>query len=161
MGKKAKSKEITFSELQEYDLSTAEELHALFPHWKRTSILKKLSVCRCRGNREMRFVARTNGKIIAHLKITFGKGLHKHRAEMTSLVVLPAQRHKHIALNLTKFVLKNLPEKITLVTLAVDKKNATAIHIYKKLGFKKYGYLKKASVVNGKYVDNYLMEKNV
>ena len=36
-----------------------------------------------------------------------------------------------------------------------------AIELYKKLGFVKYGVLKKASIVGGKYVDNILMEKGL
>jgi len=54
-----------------------------------------------------------------------------------------------------------LPKGISLVLLSGDTKNKVAYSLYKKLGFKKYGVLNKASLVNGKFVDNYLMKKEL
>lgn len=150
---------IEFKELVDTNLSTIEELHALFPHWKKSSVQKKIKITSRR--RDKRFVAQKNGKIIAHVKIVFGKGLHNHRVEVTSLIVEPKDRRQKIGTELMKYVLKQLPSDRDLVLLAVDTKNKPAIDLYKKLGFEEYGHLKGASKVNGKYIDNYLMKKNL
>ena len=60
-----------------------------------------------------------------------------------------------------EYAINDLPTEVNLVLLAVDNKNKKAISIYKKLGFKKYGVLKRASKIQGKYVDNLLMEKQI
>ena len=152
-------KGIEFKELDDTNLNTIEELHALFPHWKKSSVQKKIKMTNKR--RDKRFVALKNGKIIAHVKVVFGKGLHNHRAEVTSLVVEPRNRRQKIGTELMRYVLKQLPADRSLVLLAVDTKNKPAIELYKKLGFEEYGHLKKASRLNGKYVDNYLMKKEL
>jgi len=150
---------IEFKELADTNLNTIEELHALFPHWKKSSVQKKIKMTNRR--RDKRFVALRNGKIIAHVKVVFGKGLHNHRVEVTSLIVEPKDRRHKIGTGLMKYVLKQLPSDRGLVLLAVDTKNKPAIELYKKLGFEEYGHLKKASCLDGKYVDNYLMKKEL
>jgi len=150
---------IEFKELDNTTLSTIEQLHALFPHWKKSSVQKKIKLTNKR--RDKRFVAVKNGKIIAHVKIVFGKGLHNHRVEVTSLIVEPRDRRCKIGTELMRYVLKQLPSDRSLVLLAVDTKNKPAIDLYKKLGFEEYGSLKKASKLNGKYVDNYFMRKEL
>ncbi|MGI6589729.1 MAG: GNAT family N-acetyltransferase [Candidatus Iainarchaeum sp.] len=148
-----------FKKLVDSNLSTINELSNLFPNWKKSSVQKKIRDT-LEGKNE-RFIVLSEGKIIGHLKVTFGKGLHKHRADLSSLVVHPSFRKKGVGSKLVKFVLDNLPQKIFLVLLAVDKNNTPAISLHKKLGFKKYGVLSKASFVDGKYVDNYLMKKEL
>ncbi|MFA6064318.1 MAG: GNAT family N-acetyltransferase [archaeon] len=150
---------IIFGELSELNLNTISEVHALFPHWKKSSVQKKLSAT-IKGI-DKRFVALENGRIVAHVKVVFGKGLHKHRAEISSLVVESSHRRHRIGIGLMEFTLKNLPGSKTLVLLAVDSKNKPAILLYKKLGFSKYGLLKKAALINEKYVDNCLMKKEL
>ncbi|MEK6958535.1 MAG: GNAT family N-acetyltransferase [archaeon] len=152
-------KELDFSNLNESSLNTVNELHALFPHWKRISVLKKIK--KTLKGEDLRFVAKADGKIIAHMKVMIGKGIHKHRAEMTSLIVHPGHRKKGLGLGLVKFTLKNVPDKINLVILSVDRKNKAAISLYKKAGFTSYGMLKGASFVKGKFTDNYLMQKRI
>ncbi len=151
--------ELVIEELCCHDMVSIDQLSALFPTWKRKSILKKLKDTE-RG-KDKRIVAKIDGKMIGHLKIVFGKGLHKHRTTLTSLMVLPEHRKKGIATAITKFALKNLPEKTKLVLLEVDEKSEPAINLYKKLGFKEYGYLKKASILHGKIINNLLLEKSV
>lgn len=150
--------EVVIEELCCHDMMTIDQLHELFPAWQRKSILKKLKDTE-RG-KDKRIIAKTNGKIIGHLKIVFGKGIHKHRATMTSLIILPEYRRQKIASKITKFSLNNIPEKTKIVLLEVDEKNTPAIELYKKLGFKEYGYLKKASIVQGKLINNILMQKS-
>ncbi|MFA5931601.1 MAG: GNAT family N-acetyltransferase [archaeon] len=151
--------ETDFKELKEIDLNTVSQVHALFPHWKRASVQRKLDSTQ--KNKDQRFIALVKGKIVAHVKVVYGQGLHKHRAEITSLVVDKKMRKHHIGSGLMKFVLANISSKTFLVLLAVETTNKPAIKLYKKLGFEKYGLLKKASLVNGKFVDNILMKKEL
>lgn len=151
--------EMDFKELKEIDLNTVSEVHALFPHWKRSSVQRKLDSTQ--KKKDQRFVALNKGKIVAHVKVVYGQGLHKHRAEITSLVVDEKLRKHHIGSGLMKFVLANLFSQTSLVLLAVETKNKPAIKLYKKLGFEKYGLLKRASFVNGQFVDNILMKKDL
>jgi ribosomal protein S18 acetylase RimI-like enzyme len=150
---------IECKKLVDSDLTTLDALKKLFPHWKRNSVQRKIK--ETLSGKDVRFVALNEGQIIGHLKVTFGKGLHKHRVDFSSLVIAPAMRHHGVGTNLVEYALKNLPKEISLVLLAVDVKNKNAINLYKKLGFKKYGLLQRASFLNGKYVDNYLMKKDV
>lgn len=145
--------------LIESDLTTLGALAKLFPNWKRTSLQKKIK--ETISGKDYRFVALNEGNIIGHLKVSFGKGLHKHRAEMASLVVDVSYRHHGVGTSLVEYSLKNLPKNISLVLLAVDVKNKNAVNLYKKLGFERYGLLKKASFLNNKYVDNCLMKKSL
>jgi ribosomal protein S18 acetylase RimI-like enzyme len=151
--------EVEYKQLTQSSLSVIDELCALFPHWKRASVQKKISNIETNG--DLRFVALKDGKIIGHIRIIPGHGLHKHRVEITSLVVAPENRHHGVAQGLMLFALSTLPKTKSLVILAASKKNKPAIALYKKLGFVKYGALNKASTVNGKYVDNILMKKDL
>ncbi len=150
---------IECKKLIDSDLTTIDQLGKLFPHWKRTSLMKKIK--ETLNGKDLRFVAMHEGKIIGHLKVCFGKGLHKHRVEFSSLIVDSTYRCAGVGTNLVEFALKNLPKNISLVLLAVDTKNKVAFNLYKKLGFKKYGLLNKASVVKEKFVDNYLLKKDL
>lgn len=150
---------IEFRELLDTNLNTISEIHALFSHWRKSSVQKKLNAT-LKGL-DKRFVALENGRIVAHVKLIYGKGIHKHRVEVTSLVVEASHRRHHIGMGLMEYILRNMPDTKKLVLLAVDSKNKPAILLYKKLGFQKYGLLKKASLVNGKLVDNCLMKKDL
>jgi ribosomal protein S18 acetylase RimI-like enzyme len=151
--------DLEFVELNDSSLNLINEVHALFPHWKRASVQKKLAATRRKKDR--RFVAISNGKVIAHVRVIMGKSIHKHRAQILSLVVSNSMRRKGIGTKLMKFVIKELSGKKSLLILEVDKNNLPAIKLYKKLGFKKYGLLEKASIVSGKSVDNVLMRKEI
>jgi ribosomal protein S18 acetylase RimI-like enzyme len=153
------AEKIEYLELKEVNLNTTAEIQALFPKWKKSSVQKKLNATL--AGIDKRFVALENGRIVGHVKIVFGKGLHKHRVEVTSLVVEQMHRRKHIGIGLMKFALSCLPKGKSLVLLSVDSKNKAAILLYKKLGFTKYGLLKKAAIINGNFVDNYLMKKDL
>jgi len=150
---------VEFRQLTETNLVVIDEISALFSHWKRASVQKKIE--NTLAKKDLRFVAMLDGKIIGHVRILFGKGLHRHRVEFTSLVVLPKHRHHGVAFGLMLFALSALPKNKSLAILAASTKNKPAIALYKKLGFAKYGVLKNASVVNGKFVDNILMEKTL
>jgi len=148
---------IGYEQITESSLKNIDELHKLFPHWHRGSVIKKLKNT-CEGS-NLRFVARKNGKIIAHVKLILGTGIHKHVVTITSLIVDPLDRRNGIGVGLMSYAMSKLPSRILVATLAVDSKNRAAINLYKKIGFERYGLLKKASKIKGKFVDNYLMEK--
>ncbi|MBT7241255.1 MAG: GNAT family N-acetyltransferase, partial [Candidatus Diapherotrites archaeon] len=150
---------INYEQLTQTRLSIIDQLSKLFPQWKRSSVIKKVK--ESIEGKDIRFVATINGEIIAHVKYGKGKGIHKHIVDVTSLVVSKNHRRKGIANELMKYSIKKLPKEIKIITLAVDNKNKPAIKLYKKLKFKKYGLLKKASLIKGKYVDNYMMELHI
>ena len=150
---------LEFKRLSESNLNVISELHALFPHWKVLSVQKKISATL--NGKDVRFVALLDGKIIAHIRFIYPKGLHKHRVELTSLVVHPKHRHEGVARGLMSFAISCLSKGKWLLTLEVSTKNKPAISLYKKLGFTKYGLLRKASIVSGKSVDNILMKKEL
>lgn len=147
------------SQLADSSLGVIDELCALFPKWKRFSVEKKINAT-LRGS-DKRFVARLDGKIVAHVRIVFGKGIHSHRVEVLSLIVLPKFRRKGIGTKLVLFALGSLPKSVGLAILSVDSKNKPAVSVYKKLGFSKYGLLKGAAVIDGAAVDNLLMQKKL
>ena len=150
---------IEYELLDDTSLSVIEQLHKLFPQWRRASVIKKLKDTH--DKKDYRFVARLGGEIIAHVKYEKGKGIHKHTMHITSLIVSKGHRRKGIAQKLMEHSIKALPKETKILTLAVDLKNKPAINLYKKIGFKKYGLLKKASQIKGKFVDNYMMEKHL
>ncbi len=154
-----KENNISYEALNESSLKNIDEIHKLFPHWKRNSVIKKLK--KIDDGKDLRFVARKNGKIIAHVKIKLKKGIHEHIADVTSLIVDSSERRQGIGMGLMKHSISKIPKKITLITLAVDSKNKPAILLYKKIGFEKYGLLKSGSKINGKLIDNYLMAKEI
>jgi ribosomal protein S18 acetylase RimI-like enzyme len=160
IGKEEKNYQILdFGELKENSLKEINDMHKLFPHWRRDKLIKKLA--RTVQGDDLRFVARKNGEIVAHIKFKLGKSIHEHIAESTSLIVEPTFRRQGIGIGLMEYSISKLPKKIKLVTLAVDNKNKKAIKLYKKIGFEKYGLLKKGSKINNKFVDNYLMVKEI
>lgn len=150
---------IDFSQLTESSLKNIDEIQKLFPKWKRERIIKKLKDTH--QGRDYRFVATKDLEIVAHVKIRLGKSIHEHVAEITSLIVDPSNRRRGIGRNLMKYAINKIPSKIKILTLVVDSKNKKAIALYKKLGFEKYGLLKKGSKIENKFVDNYLMKKEL
>ncbi len=150
---------LEFIELKDSSLNLINEVHSLFPHWKRASVQKKLAATR--RKKDHRYVAISNGKVVAHVRVVLGKSIHKHRAQILSLVVNSSMRRKGIGTKLMKFVINELSKNRSLLILEVDKNNLAAIKLYKKLGFEKYGLLKNASIVSKKSVDNVLMKKEL
>ena len=150
------NEEITYEQLTQTGLNTIDQIQKLFPQWRRASVIKKVK--EAHDGKDYRFVAKVNGEIIAHVKYEKRHGIHKHIVHVTSLIVSNKYRRRGIANKLMTFSMKQLPKEIIIITLAVDSKNRAAINLYKKIGFKKYGILKKASLIKGKYVDNYMMQ---
>jgi len=150
---------LVHEKVEESSLASIDQIHELFPQWKRSSVLKKIQdTC---NNKDLRFVSKADSEIIAHVKYEKGQGIHNHVVQVTSLIVSKEHRRKGIAYDLMQYSIKQLPNNVKIIKLAVDSKNKPAIKLYKKLGFKKYGLLKNASLINGKLVDNYLMAKYI
>jgi ribosomal protein S18 acetylase RimI-like enzyme len=150
---------ITYEQLIDNSLKTIDEMQKLFPHWKREHLIKKLKYTK--QGKDLRFVAKVNGKLVAHIKLKQGKSIHSHIIQTTSLIVDKKHRRKGIGIGLMQYTISKLPKTITIITLAVDSKNKKAINLYKKIGFEKYGLLKKGSKINNTFVDNYLMKKEI
>ena len=55
---------IFYSALTDGDMRTIDGLQALFPHWKRLSVIKKIRTTM--NGENMRFIARRHGTIIAY-----------------------------------------------------------------------------------------------
>ena len=163
--KKAKGKKpglapgIKIEKLTKMDLNTEVAYKNFYPHWDRAKIAKKLKATL--AGKDDRHVAKKNGKLVGQVKVVYGKSIHAHRAEITSLIVLPTERKQGIGTALMEHAIKKMPKGISLVLLAVDMKNSKAISIYKAMGFRKYGLLKKASKIKGRYADNLLMKKSI
>ena len=150
---------INYDQLIDNSLKTIDEMQKLFPHWKREHLIKKLKSTK--DGKDLRFVAKVDGKIVAHIKLKIGKSIHSHIIQATSLIVDTKHRRKGIGIGLIQYSISKLPKTIKIITLAVDSKNKKAINLYKKLGFKKYGLLAKGSKINNTFVDNYLMKKEI
>lgn len=71
-------------------------------------------------------------------------------------------RDKGIGVKLIEIILKEAKQRgLKLVKLGVYANNERGIHVYEKLGFKKYGKLPKAVLYQGKYIDDILMHKEL
>ena len=147
---------ISYDQLTQTGLNVIDQINKLFPHWKRSSVIRKVK--ETNEGADFRFVATIDGEIIAHVKYEKRKGYHKHIVKVTSLIVSKKYRKQGIGKKLIKFSIKKLPKEVKIITLVVDDKNTVSINFCKKMGFKKYGLLKKASFIKGKYIDNYMME---
>lgn len=161
MNKKDKNipEEIVIEQLVSTNLNTVNEYKRLYPHWEKTKLLKKINDT-LKG-KDKRIIAKKNGHIIGQVRLKEGKGIHSHRTEITSLIVLPYERGQGLGKAIMNYAISKAPKGKELFLLAVDSKNSVAINLYKQLGFKKYGLLKKGSKIQGKYTDNVLMEKRI
>jgi hypothetical protein len=85
--------------------------------------------------------------------------LSQHAGEL-GIAVLPQFRGVGVGSALLDSVLKAASEKgFKKVNLSVFHTNRYAISLYKRFGFKKVGRKKKQFCLNGKYVDEIIMEK--
>ena len=65
--------EIIFEQITDNSLKDMAELQKIFPHWTRENAIKKMR--NTISGKDMRFIIRKNGAIIAHLKINSRKRL--------------------------------------------------------------------------------------
>jgi ribosomal protein S18 acetylase RimI-like enzyme len=150
---------IEYSELKESSLKNIDEMHKLFPELSRENIHNKLNLT-LKGLNQ-RFVVRKNGKIIGQLKVKNKKGIHSHLAEFSTLKIDRKERRHGFGIGLMDYALSKMPKKIKVVTLEIDTKNKETIKLCRKAGFEKYGILEKGSKIDGKFINNYLMKKEI
>jgi ribosomal protein S18 acetylase RimI-like enzyme len=153
-------KEIEIKKIVSADAKTISQLKKFFPKWGKNSLAEK-KLKKTLDGKNFRFAALLNGKLVAHVKITPKKDAHSHVAEVTSLFVLLKCRRTGVATKLILAAEKKMPKKIEILTLWADPKNGGAMKFYKKIGFKKCGFLKNASKKGKKYSDGCLLQKNI
>ncbi|XMB72918.1 GNAT family N-acetyltransferase [Mycoplasmatota bacterium WC30] len=86
----------------------------------------------------------------------------KHVATLNSMYVKEAYRHNGYAKALIKTATEYLYKAgIEIIKLSVVTENLKAFDLYKNLGFEIYGEEKNSIKVGKKYIDQYLMAKNI
>ncbi|MGC8636286.1 MAG: GNAT family N-acetyltransferase [Thermoprotei archaeon] len=102
-------------------------------------------------------VALAEGKIVAHASIRRGSGRTKHVGTL-SIGVLGGWRNAGLGYELISILL-NLAraENYKLIRLEVYVHNASAIHLYEKLGFAQTGMVPKMGLFKGGYADALIM----
>lgn len=140
------------------------DLHELFPLSPVKEIKDYLDECLEeieKGKRE-RLVLTLNEKIIAQCQIDYFYYPHAHLAEIVALVIHPEYRRKGYAEKLMKEIEKMVKEKgKEILILSVDENNTPAMNLYKKLGYKQYGYFEKHMKKGEKYHNSFLMKKEI
>jgi len=112
-----------------------------------------------KGNK-VRFIADINSEVIGNLEIFFSRHpLSAHIAGISTVVVNPKYRRRGVAMKLIESALMIAKErKIEIVKIDVEAKNAPAVKLYAKAGFKEYGRLERGIVRKGKYDDLILLK---
>jgi RimJ/RimL family protein N-acetyltransferase len=103
-------------------------------------------------------IQETRQKIVAVASLEFSDVLaEKHKAEF-GITVHDDFQNKGIGTTLTKHMICIARNKrLRKITLKVLTRNKKAIHVYKKCGFKIEAKLRKESLINGRYYDDYIM----
>ncbi len=146
---------LVLRDIQEKDVAG---LLALYPHWNRSLAEKRIRRTLF-SVRERRVVAELNGQIVGHVKITYGSGVHSHLARVYSVIVSKNFRGKGIASKLMEKAISELLQGIEIVLLETQHDNASAIHLFEKLGFEQYGVLERAWKKGTEYKNNVLYRK--
>ncbi len=108
-------------------------------------------------------LAKLDGKIIATANYSsYEKKRLSHRGEI-GLCVLKKYWNKGIGTKLLKEILVFAKEsaKSEIISLEVRSDNVSAIHLYKKFGFKKVGTFKGYFKIDNEYIDFDIMQLNI
>lgn len=81
----------------------------------------------------------------------------RHRGDIWGVYVAPEARGKGVGRLLLEHVLEHARDRVEQVHLSVTTTNAPAVALYEHLGFKRYGTEPRSLLVNGRYLDEYLM----
>lgn len=97
-------------------------------------------------------------RIMATASLTFRSAPgEKHKAEF-GITVHDAYQNKGIGTALTKYMLSIARKKgLRKISLRVTAPNKKAIHVYQKCGFKTEARLREENLINGEYIDDYIM----
>lgn len=109
-------------------------------------------------------VAKVDDKIVGMIGLLLdSKARHKHVASIVWFYVLPEYRGHKVGKTLIKEMLDYIRtiKEIKKVNLMVNSRQSTAITLYKALGFNTSGILKDEFLINGVYVDEMIMEKEI
>lgn len=102
-----------------------------------------------------------NGKVCGSASVSLiDRGIRKHIGELGILLKKEA-RGRGLGEKLFKKIIEKAAKelKIKIIRLDVYSDNKIAINLYKKMGFKKLGTIKKGAGYYGKLVDNNIMIK--
>ena len=105
-------------------------------------------------NKIVHIACEMNKKDIGYVNIYPEKGLETHLGEV-SVFIKKKHRGEGIGTELLKEVIKQAKKhtKIKALLIGTYKTNKRACNLYKKVGFVKYGTIKKGAKIKGKYVD--------
>ena len=81
----------------------------------------------------------------------------RHRGEIWGVYVAPEARGKGFGRRLMEHVLDHARGRVLQVHLSVTTTNTPAVALYEHLGFGRYGTEPRSLLVNGRYLDEYLM----
>lgn len=105
-------------------------------------------------------IVEDNQKIVGFLSAERGFANRIKHSAYIVIGLLKEYRGKRMGVNLFEEMEKwALESDITRLELTVMVDNESAVHLYKKMGFKIEGTKEKSLIVNGKYVDEYYMGK--
>jgi ribosomal protein S18 acetylase RimI-like enzyme len=108
------------------------------------------------------FLAFSDAKVVGMTVVSFESSLKtQHLAKIYSVYVSPSYRRQGIAEKLMEDAIKKVKQikRIKKVKLQVVTQQNSAIHLYKKMGFKIVGKLKKDLKIRKNYYDSYIMER--
>lgn len=121
----------------------------------------KKSIKEIKEKKSINFLAEIDKKIVGYIKIIRLYGKSNHVGEL-GMFVKKDYRDKGIGELMIRQALKYAhKEGIKIVKLSVFANNNRAIHLYRKLGFKKVGLLKGALKDKGRYFDEIIMVNNL
>lgn len=107
-------------------------------------------------------IAKDDDKLVAMIGVLFdSKNRRKHVASIVWFYVSPDARGAGLGNLLFSSLIKDIVSNpiIKKISLLVNTTQIEAIEIYKRYGFSVAGTLKNELLVNGEYIDEYVMEK--
>lgn len=106
---------------------------------------------------ERRFVVEHNGQLVGIVELMYIHYVHRHTE--FQIIIDPDCQGKGFAVPATRLALDYAFRVLNMhkVYLYVDTTNEAAIHIYKKVGFKKESTMSEMFFVQGKYNDAFIM----
>ena len=113
---------------------------------------------------EAHLVAELNGSIVGYIRIKPPTPLpeNAHVVQVQGLAVHPDARRQGVASGLLGAAEAALRERGTRkLTLRVLSTNQPAIRLYERLGFMREGALREEFCINGRFVDDVMMAKNL
>lgn len=146
--------------IREARIEDSAGIAKLYPHWgyelARSRVIKSFL-----SKNETRYVARLDGKVVAHLFVKYGTGRNKHIATLQSLIVAKKYRGKGIAQQILKHAIENIRERTEIITTRADQGNAASLRVFEKLGFVQYGLLEKGAKEGRGYKNLVLLKKEI